>query len=137
MPTRVPCGDCTEIDVQICPQSGDLPKFYFSIWHLWFQHDSELHTYTGLNIDARYLSTKGLALDVPTVDITAMNHQCLTFGWLIVALVLVALTQADYNVDDSNSTIQYHGPWSHDTLNLDPAKLFNDTVLVVIGTLVV
>ena len=70
--------------------------------------------------------------------LTAMHHQCLTFGRLIVALVLVALTEADYYMDDSNSTIQYHGPlWFHDTSNLDPSKLFNQTVLVVVGTLVV
>jgi hypothetical protein len=53
------------------------------------------------------------------------------FGRLLVALTLAVLAQADYIMDDTNSTIQYYGfAWlpARDTDFLDTSKLYNGTV---------
>lgn len=60
-----------------------------------------------------------------------MHHRAPTFGLgrLIVALILVYLAQAAYIMDDSDSTIQYHGPFWTQSIGdyLDTSKLFNKT----------
>jgi hypothetical protein len=58
-----------------------------------------------------------------------MHWQFLKLGQLVVALILLALAQADYKIDDANSTIQYSGNyWSRSTSdNLDFSKIYDGT----------
>ena len=57
----------------------------------------------------------------------------LTLGQLVVVLILVAIVQGDYIIDNANSTIQYTGskPWPQvDPIlyPMDPSKLYDGTV---------
>jgi hypothetical protein len=58
-------------------------------------------------------------------------HYRLQLGQLLVAL-LVVFAQADYIIDDSNSTIHYSGGvWNriiHPTFDEDSTKLYNGTL---------
>jgi hypothetical protein len=59
-----------------------------------------------------------------------MHYQFTIFGQLIVALILVVLAEADYIMDDSNSTIKYMPKgvaWSRDVSHFDTTKLFNNS----------
>ena len=57
-----------------------------------------------------------------------MHDLFLTLGQFLIALVLVGFSQADYIIDDSNSTIQYTGMWAWNLGDTDPTKLFGSTV---------
>ena len=61
-----------------------------------------------------------------------MQRQFWLFGRLVVVLIVVVLAQADYIMDDSNSTIQYSGYWTRaDILSVNSSKVYNGTVYVV------
>ena len=60
-----------------------------------------------------------------------MHDLFLTLGHLLIALVLVGFAQADYIIDDSNSTIYYIGVWNriiNPTFDEDATKLYNGTL---------
>jgi hypothetical protein len=60
-----------------------------------------------------------------------MHYQRWIFGPLVVALIPNILVQADYIVDDTNSTIiTYVGYWGRDlgSQHIDGSQLFNGTV---------
>jgi hypothetical protein len=60
-----------------------------------------------------------------------MHCQFRIFAQLVVALIFAVIAQADYIMDDRNSTIQYAGSWYQvyaAAYNLDLSKVFNDTV---------
>jgi hypothetical protein len=59
-----------------------------------------------------------------------MHNLFLTLGQLLIALVLVGFAQADYIIDDSNSSVVQYGPsmWAHDLGDTEPTKLFGSTV---------
>jgi len=58
-----------------------------------------------------------------------MHYQFLTLR-LVVALILVVLAQADYKLDDTNSTIQYGpaGNWTRSGFVVDTSKVVNGTL---------
>ena len=61
-----------------------------------------------------------------------MHYHFRTFGRLVVILILVVLTHADYIMDDSNSTIQYAGHWTREDISyLDTSEVYNGTVYVI------
>jgi len=65
--------------------------------------------------------------------LTSPMHYPFPTLWLgqLVALILVAFAQADYVIDDSNSTIYYIGVWNriiNPTFDEDATKLYNGTL---------
>jgi hypothetical protein len=111
-----PCGDCAEIPIT---------------------HTAHLVVNTcsmNLILMLGNISYKG-ASDVvrhkyPSCILTEMHNQFWIFGCLVVVLILVVLAQADYIMDDTNSSIYYGGYWSQDPApwNLDNSKLFYSTM---------
>ena len=58
-----------------------------------------------------------------------MYYQFRILGRLVVALILMVLAQADYIMDDANSTIHYAGYWTLGMSGqLSTSQLFDGTV---------
>jgi hypothetical protein len=58
-----------------------------------------------------------------------MYSQFWIFGELVVALILMVPAQADFIMDDTNSTVHYVGLWYHDDASiLNTSRLFDGTV---------
>ena len=60
--------------------------------------------------------------------LTTMYSQFWIFGKLVVALILMVPAQADYIMDDTNSTIHYVGPWYQNGSQVNTSQLFDGTV---------
>lgn len=67
-----------------------------------------------------------------TCCVLTMHCLCLLFGHFIVPLILMFNTQADYIIDDSNSTISYLGPRAQipvvNTMQINSSELYDNTV---------
>ena len=57
-----------------------------------------------------------------------MYSQFWIFGKLVVALILMVPAQADYIMDDTNSTIRYVGPWYQNGSQVNTSQLVDGTV---------
>ena len=58
-----------------------------------------------------------------------MYYQFRILGRLVVALILMVLAQADYIMDDANSTIDYAGLWTRTGINeVNISMVFDGTV---------
>jgi hypothetical protein len=68
----------------------------------------------------------------PGLIFTMMHYQFWIFRRLVIALIPAILAQADYIIDDSNSTISYIGPGWHrvipnEVFPMTAPQLFNGT----------
>jgi hypothetical protein len=68
----------------------------------------------------------------PSRILTMMYYKLSIFGPLFVALIPAILAQADYIMDDSNSTISYAGPWTRDTFAFRKTELAEETLMVLL-----